>query len=237
MPGGSSRKRRSASCSAIRSIRTRAGLLGSIPGGAPGTRLTRHSRHRPAPGSLPPGCCFTPRCPVALRALPDRASGRSPTSAADRTVKCYLHGPAVEPEVAPPGAAAGGTASRERRWAGPDAAARRPQSREGVLTRSAGSFARPSSCAPSTTSRFSIERGRDVRPGRRIGQRKDDDRPVHPAADRADVGRGGVQGRGRAALLAERGCGRRAATCRSSSRIRIRRSTRGCASATSSRSR
>ena len=45
---------------------------------------------------------------------------------------------------------------------------------------------------------FAIEDGRDVRPGRRIRQRQDDDRPLHPAADRADVRRGAVQGRGRA---------------------------------------
>ena len=45
---------------------------------------------------------------------------------------------------------------------------------------------------------FAIERGRDVRPGRRIGQRQDDDRPLHPAADRADVRRGAVPRRGRA---------------------------------------
>ena len=38
-------------------------------------------------------------------------------------------------------------------------------------------------------------------------------------------------------VLARSGCGWRAATCRSSSRIRIRRSTRACASATSSKSR
>ena len=41
-------------------------------------------------------------------------------------------------------------------------------------------------------------RGRDVRPGRRVGQRQDDDRPLHPAADRADVRRGAVPRRGRA---------------------------------------
>ena len=36
--------------------------------------------------------------------------------------------------------------------------------------------------------------GRDVRPRRRIRLRQDDDRPLHAAADRADVRRGPVQG-------------------------------------------
>ena len=41
-------------------------------------------------------------------------------------------------------------------------------------------------------------RRRDVRPGRRVGQRQEHDRPLHPAADRADVGRGAVPRRERA---------------------------------------
>ena len=45
---------------------------------------------------------------------------------------------------------------------------------------------------------FSDRRRRDVRPGRRIGQRQDDDRPLHAAADRADVRRGALPRRGRA---------------------------------------
>ncbi len=50
---------------------------------------------------------------------------------------------------------------------------------------------------------------------------------------------GAVQFKGEDVLrvLADARCGRRAETCRSSSRIRTRRSTRACASATSSRSR
>ncbi len=41
---------------------------------------------------------------------------------------------------------------------------------------------------------FDIERGRDVRPGRRIRQRKDDDGPLSAAAGRTDVGIGDVPG-------------------------------------------
>ena len=43
--------------------------------------------------------------------------------------------------------------------------------------------------------------GRDVRAGRRVGQRQDDDGPLHSPADRTDVRRGAVCRRGRARLL------------------------------------
>ena len=85
---------------------------------------------------------------------------------------------------------------------------------------------------------FSDRRRGDVRPGRRVGQRQDDDRALHAAADRADVGRGAVPRRGRARVSrATRMRAARAATCRSCFRIRIRRSTRACACGRSSRSR
>jgi oligopeptide/dipeptide ABC transporter ATP-binding protein len=78
------------------------GLMGSIPGGAPGSRLVAIPGTVPAPGQLPPGCCFAPRCPsrfdpcsTAHPGITDFGSGR--------TVKCYLHGPVVEPDIAPPG--------------------------------------------------------------------------------------------------------------------------------------
>jgi peptide/nickel transport system ATP-binding protein len=79
------------------------GLLGSIPGGAPGTPLDAIPGTVPAPGSLPPGCCFTPRCPSRFSPCPTAHPGVTDFGAG-RTVKCYLHGPAVEPQTAPPGA-------------------------------------------------------------------------------------------------------------------------------------
>jgi peptide/nickel transport system ATP-binding protein len=78
------------------------GLMGSIPGGAPGTRLVAIPGTVPAPGSLPPGCCFAPRCPSRFDPCPTAHPGDTDFGGG-RTVKCYLHGPAVEPEVAPPG--------------------------------------------------------------------------------------------------------------------------------------
>jgi peptide/nickel transport system ATP-binding protein len=77
------------------------GLMGSIPGGAPGARLQAIQGTVPAPGSLPPGCCFTPRC--AYRFEPCPAAHPGDTVFPDgRAVKCYLHGPAVEPDHGPP---------------------------------------------------------------------------------------------------------------------------------------
>ena len=78
------------------------GLMGSIPGGQPGSRLVAIPGTVPAPGALPPGCCFTPRCPDRFDPCPTAHPGT--TDFGDgRTVKCYLHGAAVEPNVGPPG--------------------------------------------------------------------------------------------------------------------------------------
>jgi len=74
------------------------GLLDSIPGGAPGTPLTAISGTVPAPGSLPPGCCFTPRCPSRFEPCPVAQPGTTDLGGG-RTVKCYLHGPAAESTV------------------------------------------------------------------------------------------------------------------------------------------
>ena len=107
------------------------GLIASIPGGAPGTRLRAIQGTVPPLGELPPGCSFSPRCPDRFEPCPkahpadtifvgDRRSAigdRVSTNAAldpeserrapradpspTHTVKCYLHGPAVEPEARP----------------------------------------------------------------------------------------------------------------------------------------
>jgi oligopeptide/dipeptide ABC transporter ATP-binding protein len=78
------------------------GLLGSIPGGAPGTRLAAIPGTIPVPGTLPAGCCFTPRCSSRFSPCPTAHPGITDFGGG-RTVKCYLHGPAVEPEQRPPG--------------------------------------------------------------------------------------------------------------------------------------
>jgi len=72
------------------------GLLGSVPGGTPGSRLVAIPGTVPVPGSLPPGCCFTPRCPSRFEPCPTAHPGITDFGGG-RTVKCYLHGSAVEP--------------------------------------------------------------------------------------------------------------------------------------------
>ena len=77
------------------------GLLASMPGGTPGTRLQAIAGTVPSLGAEPAGCAFITRCPN--RFAPCQAAHPADTlvaadSAALRThtVKCYLHGPAAE---------------------------------------------------------------------------------------------------------------------------------------------
>ncbi len=68
------------------------GLLASMPGGAPGTRLRAIEGTVPALGALPPGCAFNPRCPDRF----EPCTGAPPddyATGADHTAKCYLHAP------------------------------------------------------------------------------------------------------------------------------------------------
>ena len=88
------------------------GLLESIPGGTPGARLRAITGTVPAPGTLPPGCSFITRClhrfepcPKAhpadtVIALPPEGEGHR-NNEQNHSVKCYLHGPAVERSEAP----------------------------------------------------------------------------------------------------------------------------------------
>ena len=77
------------------------GLMASIPGGAPGARLRAIQGSVPPLGELPSGCSFTPRCPNRFEPCPTAHPGITDFGNG-QTVKCYLHGPAVEPEVRPP---------------------------------------------------------------------------------------------------------------------------------------
>ena len=51
------------------------GLMASIPGGAPGTRLQAIQGTVPPLGELPPGCSFTPRCPNRFEPCPQAHPG------------------------------------------------------------------------------------------------------------------------------------------------------------------
>jgi oligopeptide/dipeptide ABC transporter ATP-binding protein len=77
------------------------GLMASMPGGAPGARLRAIQGSVPPLGELPPGCSFAPRCPNRFEPCPKAHPGITDFGNG-QTVKCYLHGPAVEPEVLPP---------------------------------------------------------------------------------------------------------------------------------------
>ena len=66
------------------------GLLASMPGGAPGTRLRAIEGTVPMLGALPPGCAFNPRCPDRF----DPCTGAPPedyVTGPGHSAKCYLH--------------------------------------------------------------------------------------------------------------------------------------------------
>ena len=80
------------------------GLLGSIPGGAPGQRLRAIDGGVPMLGALPPGCAFNPRCPDRFEPCtssspPDYAVG------IEHSTKCYLYDPAAIQASPAPGRA------------------------------------------------------------------------------------------------------------------------------------
>jgi oligopeptide transport system ATP-binding protein len=67
------------------------GLMASIPGGAPGARLTAIQGTVPALGQLPPGCAFAPRCPDRFEPCTSIAP-QSTDLGPNRAVKCHLWG-------------------------------------------------------------------------------------------------------------------------------------------------
>ena len=66
------------------------GLLASMPGGAPGTRLRAIDGTVPMLGALPSGCAFNPRCPDRFDPCARTPPGDYTVGAA-HTAKCYLH--------------------------------------------------------------------------------------------------------------------------------------------------
>jgi oligopeptide/dipeptide ABC transporter ATP-binding protein len=75
------------------------GLIDSMPGGAPGQRLRAIQGTVPPLGQLPAGCSFSPRCPDRFEPCPTAHPGTTMLPGG-RSVKCYLHGPAVETDAA-----------------------------------------------------------------------------------------------------------------------------------------
>src|SRR4051812_39094047 len=77
------------------------GLLASIPGGAPGTKLHAIQGSVPPLGRLPPGCPFSPRCPNRFQPCDKAVPGWTMLPPGERRTRCYLYSPAVDPEVMP----------------------------------------------------------------------------------------------------------------------------------------
>ncbi|MEO6237165.1 MAG: ABC transporter ATP-binding protein [Vicinamibacterales bacterium] len=84
------------------------GLLASIPGGAPGSKLQAIQGTVPPLGQLPPGCAFAPRCPqrfepcdTAPPGVTVIGEGGASGPASGRDTRCYLYSPAIDPDVHP----------------------------------------------------------------------------------------------------------------------------------------
>jgi len=71
------------------------GLMASMPGDAPGTRLRAIQGTVPPLGQLPRGCAFAPRCPERFDPCETAPPGTTDLGGG-RTVKCYLHGATTE---------------------------------------------------------------------------------------------------------------------------------------------
>jgi oligopeptide/dipeptide ABC transporter ATP-binding protein len=79
------------------------GLLSSIPGGAPGTRLLAIPGAVPRAGALPPGCAFAPRCPDRFTSCDRAVPGWTiiGDTEARHGARCYLWSEAIDPDVKP----------------------------------------------------------------------------------------------------------------------------------------
>ena len=77
------------------------GLMASMPGGEHGSRLRAIQGTVPPLGERAPGCAFTPRCPSRFEPCPKAHPGITDFGNG-QTVRCYLSGPAIEPQVLPP---------------------------------------------------------------------------------------------------------------------------------------
>ncbi len=67
------------------------GLMASIPGGAPGTKLQAIQGSVPPLGELPPGCSFAPRCPNRFEPCPKAHPGKTVFPTVDLPAKAGSH--------------------------------------------------------------------------------------------------------------------------------------------------
>jgi len=70
------------------------GLLASLPGSIPGTRLEAIPGAVPDLAALPPGCAFAPRCPGRFAAC-DASRPDAFTVSPGHSARCFLHGGAA----------------------------------------------------------------------------------------------------------------------------------------------
>ena len=220
------------------------GLLGSI------TRVDQPRPERlPAIAGLPPsladrpeGCHFRPALPARVRASAPRCRrSRRASTASPGTATAAGSAPRRSASCARCARARSGwrrrrARRRERRGAAPTADERRRRSSRSSTSRSSSRSSR-ASCRPRGRARARGQRrdaldrrGRDARPGGRVGLRQDHDVARDHAPDRRHRGHDPLPRRrhhaGRAASRWSR-CGAR---CRWSSRTRSPRSTRASAS-------
>ncbi|MBI2834702.1 MAG: ABC transporter ATP-binding protein [Acidobacteria bacterium] len=78
------------------------GLLASIPGGHPGSRLRAIDGGVPSLGTIPQGCAFAPRCPYRFEPCPTEVPPPYVVGVEHRA-RCYLQDPAYAPALSGPG--------------------------------------------------------------------------------------------------------------------------------------
>jgi oligopeptide/dipeptide ABC transporter ATP-binding protein len=77
------------------------GLLDSLAGSAPGSRLRAIEGTAPPLASRPPGCAFAARCPSRFEPCAKTAPGDTHIPPDGHIVKCHLHGSGVESMAVP----------------------------------------------------------------------------------------------------------------------------------------
>ena len=178
-----------------RRIRTRAGLLGVDAGRPAGPAAARDRRSGAAARRSAAGLRVQPALSRSLRAVHGRAAAglRRPGPVTPRSAICTTRNLQICRQQS--------AISR-----GPAMPLVEVSHLVKTFTRDGGLFRAGARVAGGRRCQLQHRGRRDVRAGRRIGQRQDDDRPLHAAADRADVRRGALPRRERAGAFRSAAC-------------------------------